>query len=622
MILLAAILLLVPAAPDSARDSRPATLDELKSRVDSILRASHTAAAGIALIEGDTVLWVGGLGKADVASGRPADETTLFRIGSTSKAFAAMVILRLVRDGKLSLETPVRDLVPEIVFSNRWEATDPVRVVHLLEHTTGWDDLALKDYGNSDSTPLTLRQGLDFNPAPRVSRWRPGTRYAYNNAGPAVAAYIAEKLEDRPFEELVRAWLFDPIGMRTATYFRTDLVRQRGATLYRRDGSTPFPYWHILMRPAGSINASPLDMAAYLRFLLGRGTVDGQVVMRRAEVERMEHPASGLGAQAGLRLGYGLHLYSKVDSGFVWFGHDGGVSGGLTDLAYLPGYGVGYVVMINGPSGKAFEAIGHLIRRFLTRQLTPPPLPAAAHLDPAVRANYSGWFRPDNPRRQDTYFLERLVGLLRVIPGDTLLILEPLIGSPDTLVAVDSRLLRPTHTAAAVVALTSDKANGKPISIQSGAFGPSLHRVAAPVAWLEVGLAALWLLGMALTLLFALVWVPRWVFRRLRRVTHLSVRAWPLFATLAVALIVGISILTAADPFATLARPTIWSVGLFLLTLAYPLFAVAGLSSAVRVPPAEIRPAIRWLAFTCSLLNVVASGYLFAYGVLGWRPWA
>jgi hypothetical protein len=290
-------------------------------------------------------------------------------------------------------------------------------------------------------------------------------------------------------------------------------------------------------------------------------------------------------------------------------------------MAYLPDLGVGYAVMINSGSGKAYRAIGRLLRRFLTRGLTPPPLPPAARFDPALRAVYHGWFRPDNPRRQDMYFLERLLGLTRVLPSDTLLVERPLFGPPDTLVVVRSRLLRTTHTAMTVVALTSDSSNGEPVSIQSADFG-SLHRAPTPLVWLELGLTGLWLLGMALTLLFALVWVPRRLFRRLRGVTHLMVRTWPLLGLLVVALMVGITMLTADDPFATLARPTIWSVGMFLLTLVYPLLAAAGLYAAIRVSRAEIRPAIRWLTLGCSLLNLIASGYLAAYGVIGWRPWA
>jgi CubicO group peptidase (beta-lactamase class C family) len=79
------------------------------------------------------------LGVADVASGRSTTPETLFRIGSVSKAFVSLAILMLVNQGKLSLDDPVHKLAPEVWFENPWESTDPVRVVHLLDHTTGWD---------------------------------------------------------------------------------------------------------------------------------------------------------------------------------------------------------------------------------------------------------------------------------------------------------------------------------------------------------------------------------------------------------------------------------------------------------------------------------------------------
>jgi CubicO group peptidase (beta-lactamase class C family) len=621
VLLIPALFLLLAGSDTTKADPIPTTLGEFRARVDSILRQTKTPGAGIALIQGDTVVWAGGIGLADVASNRPADSLTLWRIGSTSKAFAAMVILRLVTEGKLSLDTPVHDLVPEIKFENRWEKTDPVRVVHLLEHTTGWDDLALRDYGNSDSTPLTLRQGLDFDPAPRVCRWRPGTRFAYNNAGPAVAAYIAEKLEGHPFEELAWDWFFEPIGMHTATYLRTTRVVEHGATLYFPDGKTPYPYWHIIMRPAGAINASVLDMAAYLRFLLGRGTVDGREVLPRVDLERMEHPASSLAARAGLRYGYGLHLYASVDSGFVWYGHDGGVNGGLTNMQYMPGTGLGYVVMINSGSGDALRRIGRVVRRFLTRGMAPPALPPAARLDPATRSGWAGWFRPDNPRRQDTYFIERVAGLTRVRTTDTSLVMRPLFGGGETYPAVTPTLLRPTHTGEPVLALDRDPEDGRAVAIESG-IGTTFHRIAAPVAWLELGGSILWLLGLVATLLFGLIWVPRWLFGRLRGVGHLRVRAWPLVAALIILGAIGITIATGDDPFGTLAKPTPWSVGFFLLTLAYPLVAVAGLASAWRVPSDEIRPALRRFVLATSMLNVVAALYLTLNGVVGWRSWA
>lgn len=73
-------------------------------------------------------------------------------------------------------------MAPEIEFTNPWEDTDPIRIVHLLEHTTGWDDLHPVEFANNDPSPLSLREGLDLHPHTRVSKWVPGTRIAYCNS--------------------------------------------------------------------------------------------------------------------------------------------------------------------------------------------------------------------------------------------------------------------------------------------------------------------------------------------------------------------------------------------------------------------------------------------------------
>jgi hypothetical protein len=98
-----------------------------------------------------------------VANGRAATSETLFRIRSTSKAFVSLAILMLADQGKLSLDDPVRKLPPEVWFENRWEADDPVRVVHLLEHTTGWHDMHLREYAKDAPGSMGLREALDYD---------------------------------------------------------------------------------------------------------------------------------------------------------------------------------------------------------------------------------------------------------------------------------------------------------------------------------------------------------------------------------------------------------------------------------------------------------------------------
>ena len=291
------------------------SIPELRQQLEKILHDTHTPGVSVAIVHREGPEWVAGLGKANVAANQPATADTLFRIGSTSKAFVSLSILKLVNQGKLSLQDPVHKLVPEIYFENRWEATDPVRVVDLLEHTTGWDDLHLHEYAK-DAKGMTLREGLDYYHHSRISRWPPGTRMAYCNSGPPVAAYIVEKLTGQRFEDYVTQNFFLPIGMKTATYFEQPSPQL--TTLYQDDGKTPYPYWNILERPAGAINASANDMAAYVEFYLNRGAVNGQPIVPATDIDRMETPTRTWQAQQGLKAGYGLSNYtSKIGRAHV-----------------------------------------------------------------------------------------------------------------------------------------------------------------------------------------------------------------------------------------------------------------------------------------------------------------
>ena len=168
------------------------------------------------------------------------------------------------------------------------------------------------------------------------------------------------------------------------------------------------------MRPAGSINASAKDMAAYVQFYLNRGAVGGKQIVPAADINRMEVPDSTWAAKDGLKFGYGLSNYSTAAEGFVYHGHDGGVEGGLTELSYLTDQGVGYFFSINSGNGDAFDKIGNAIRAYMTRNLAKPPLPPETAL-PANASDYAGWYEPDSPRVELFRFLERLMGLSRTI---------------------------------------------------------------------------------------------------------------------------------------------------------------------------------------------------------------
>jgi len=608
------------AAQNKAGDQpKPAqSIPELRQQLEKILQDTHTPGVSVAIVHRDGPEWVAGLGKSDVATNHASTDETLFRIGSTSKAFASLSILKLVNEGKLSLQDPVRQLVPEIWFENRWEATDPVRVVDLLEHTTGWDDMHMREYAK-DAKGMTLREGLDYYHHSRISRWRPGTRMAYCNSGPPVAAYIVEKITGQRFEDYVTQNFFLPIGMKTATYFEQPSPQL--TTLYHPDGKTPYPYWNILVRPAGAINASAKDMAAYVQFYLNRGAVGGTQVMPAASIDRMETPTRTWQAQEGLKTVYGLSNYTSFFDGFVYHGHDGGVNGGITEMAYLPEYGVGYFYSINAGNGAAFGKIGDAIRAYITRSLQRQALPAAAPL-PANAQEYAGWYEPASPRNEFTYFIERLSGIQRVRFGNGNLLISSLSQIDQPFAPTGGEQFRylpkkgPAEPLATAMLLTPN-AEGRFVFI-----GGTLKRIPTWFAIAEAVLVAWFLLALVSILLYAPFWIFGGLIKKRRRPAERAMRLWPLVAVLSLLVFVGLVIASGNDALVRLGNLTIWSFG---LTLTTSIFGLASVASAVALWLArnrEIRGSVRWYSIAVTSALLIATAYLAYWGVIGIRTWS
>ncbi|MGO8797325.1 MAG: serine hydrolase [Candidatus Sulfotelmatobacter sp.] len=596
------------------------SIGELQQQLEKILKDTKTPGVSVAIVHRDGPEWIAGLGKADVAANRANTPETLFRIGSTSKAFASMSILKLANEGKLSLDDPVHKLAPEVWFENRWEASDPVRVVDLLEHTTGWDDMHFREYAKN-APSIGLREALDYDHHSRTSRWRPGTRMAYCNSGPAVAAYIVERITGQRFEDYVTENFFTPIGMKTATYFQP--TSTPFTMLYHPDGKTPYSYWHIIYRPAGSINASANDMAAYVAFYLNRGAVKGTQVMPAALIERMEVPTRTWAAQQGLKAGYGLSNYWSIHDGFVYHGHNGGVEGGLTEMSYMPDYGVGYFYSINSGSVDAFGKIGKAIRAYVTRNLEKPPLPPVASL-PVNAGTYAGWYDPDSPRVQMIYFLERLLGMAYVRFKDSKQFVSSMDGIDDEYLPVGSMQFRHVSKKevpepVATTILIAPNPEGQFVQ---GALGVTYKRMPAWLAIIQLILTAWFVLAVVAVIVYAPFWLLGGLSKRRRRPAERGIRAWPLVAVLSLAAVVVIFILCSDDLLSRMGNLTAWSAALYLMTVLYAIAALASAVSLWWAPKTEVRRGVRWFATATVIPLLIAGLYLAYWGFIGLRPWA
>ena len=109
----------------------PGTVEQLQSRLGELLVQERIPGMGLALLKNHRVLWVGGVGMADVENQVPVNADTPFLVGSISKSFTALAVMTLVEAGKIDLDAPIRRYLPDAPIDNPWEATHPVTVAQV-----------------------------------------------------------------------------------------------------------------------------------------------------------------------------------------------------------------------------------------------------------------------------------------------------------------------------------------------------------------------------------------------------------------------------------------------------------------------------------------------------------
>src|ERR1041385_8174881 len=363
-----AVLLLLLATSAFAADSN------LDTRLAQIFKERKIPGATVEIVENGVVTFAKGYGYADVAKKIPATADTPFRAGSISKSTTSIAMMTLVEQHKLSLDAPIATLVPDVHFVNRWESTDPVRLAHLLEHTTGWPDISTPVLAQ-DGKGWTTLQGLQFMDREFVSRWKPGRLTGYCNAGPAVAAHALERVTGQTFEQYVREQVLRPMGMATADFDLTPELASRIAKSYEPGGEET-PYQYIILPPAGSLNISARELAQLVRFYIDEGTIDGRRILSPESIARIERGETNLGAKFGFTNSYGLGNAIFPDGGVTFRGHNGSIVSFTSVLGYNRRTRSGYVLMANGGEGVDFATpAARAIQAYLTRggALAPPP---------------------------------------------------------------------------------------------------------------------------------------------------------------------------------------------------------------------------------------------------------
>lgn len=344
-----------PRATEAAQAAEPAPrppviLVEELPRLSERLAAEGAAGrftGAVLVARGDEVVFRGAYGFADYATSAPMPLDARFRLASVSKQFTAAAVLKLQDDGILSVDDPLC----------RWiepcpEAWAPIRLSHLLAHTSGVPDLMSQaNWGRRRVMPTTL-DALTRASAMYRLQFEPGTKVRYDNAGYNLAAAVVERASGKAFGDYLRTAFFEPLGM---TNTGLDDGSAQGVIMGYADlagGLTPQPQVNpTVIVGAGALYSTLDDMLVWQRALH-----HGQLLSDRSYAQMIaDHaPADAPSERGRQRRDWGFGLFAnrlgqRVEPGFDdrQIYHTGSWSGFRNLVAYQPDEDVTVIVLSN-----------------------------------------------------------------------------------------------------------------------------------------------------------------------------------------------------------------------------------------------------------------------------------
>jgi CubicO group peptidase (beta-lactamase class C family) len=286
----------------------------------------------------------------------PVDRDTLYVLGSVTKTVTATTLMRLVADGRVDLDAPVRRYVPDLVLKDEQTAAQ-ITVLNLLNHTSGLDWGFTFDTGEGDDALAVYVAKM----AELKLIAPPGTRASYSQAGYNLAGRIVEKVTGLTFEQAVASLLLEPLRLSHSFFARDDIMTRRFVVGHNRDEDGTLSIARLWRRwrgedPGGGLASSAADQLRWARFHLGDGRADtGERILPAEVLHQMKQPTVALQASS-LGDAIGLAWFLRDVAGVRTVGHSGSANGQFAELLTVPDRNFAVVSLSNAfPEGIQFN---------------------------------------------------------------------------------------------------------------------------------------------------------------------------------------------------------------------------------------------------------------------------
>lgn len=399
---------------------KEAAIQRLERFTFDKMAESNLPGLSLALIEGEAVTYARGFGLRDLARGLPATPDTLYGIGSVTKSFTALAVLKLAEEGNLSLDDPVARYLP---FPYRPKG-QTVRLHHLLSHTAGLPALAygeaiIRHANGIGGKYLPIGGPKDIltfmDGAEAWEEAAPGERWFYFNEGYAILGLIIEQVSGKPYAEYLREVILAPLGMHRSGFDQALLENDPDVAtpyvLYADKSPQIGHYLFRAIRSEGGLLSSVMELARYVQLYIegGKGIVSPEslaaMMTPRVALPLKSAPelwGEATSGSAEAHYGYGLSVQEFFGERLV--GHGGSVLVSTAHLAFIPERKLGVAVLANG-SGYPLAQLAQVAMALLLER-DPDALPfmrVEAALTPLTGRyeTFKGSMQADIERRGD-----------------------------------------------------------------------------------------------------------------------------------------------------------------------------------------------------------------------------
>lgn len=390
-----------PTASRATQGSYDHTRAYLAWMIEREMSKNDITGVSIALVDDQRIVWQKGFGYADIENNIPATPETVYRAGSIAKLFTAAATMQLAEQGKLNIDSPLNEALPEFSIKSRFPMSAPITPRNIMCHHSGLPSnflqgLFVRNPGRFDTVVESIRDEYQTFPANYV--------FSYSNLGMALLGAAIQSVSGEPFDSYMENHFFHPLGMTQTSFSQRPITK-----VYDRNKEAEV--FSMRDMPAANLLSNVVDLAQFMKMQFSDGVVDGKTVLGASslrEMTRIQNKDFPLTFGQYVGLGW---MMSGIDvpGGGPVASHGGSLPDSHSMLAILPDHKLGVVVLTNSATSHvAVSKIATEALRLMLEAKTGIPREAPSPVRAAERKPTD-----DELRLFDGYF-DSMVGLAKI----------------------------------------------------------------------------------------------------------------------------------------------------------------------------------------------------------------